>query len=135
MKAIDPGHLYALDTYDGDDLTQTLRFMKREGHRYPGNAGAHPGTNSQEVIRVLIDRIQYLQQQWPCIENLVIMSALRTALCQFELRAARLHNALDQRTERVLTALMTVEAVEGIPTCPECGHICCKRHTALVPNA
>ena len=66
--------------------------MKREGKGYPGNVGHYAGTNCQEVLRVLIDRVKYLEGQIPCRENSLIISSLRTALWHFESRAADRHN-------------------------------------------
>lgn len=124
MNVIDPGHRYALRVYDGEGR-QGLVFMKREGEGYPFNVGHHPGTNCQEVLRALLDRVAYLQRQIPCVENQLIAASLRTALHLFEVRAARRHgHELDPRHE----------CIEAVPTCPQCGHVDCDRHTEL-PSA
>lgn len=122
MKVIDQGHHYDLAIYDEDDrTTQHLLFMKREGPGYPFNVGHHAGTNCQEVIRALIDRVKYLERQIECPENAVILAGLRSALLAFEIRAARRHG-------RELPGL-PIE-VENMPTCDVCGHIGCasERH-------
>lgn len=115
MKVIDPGHEYELDSYDGGEPVR-LVFVKREGEGYPFNVGHHPGTNCQEVIRALIDRVQYLQRQIPCDENPVVVNRLRDALWQFEQRAAERHGRLLPSFEA---------AIEKQPTCAGCGHIGC----------
>ena len=46
MKVIDPGHIYELDTLDGD-FRQIVRFVKR----FRG-ALNHSGTVNQELLRV-----------------------------------------------------------------------------------
>ena len=79
MKILDAGHIYSLDSLDGN-LEQTLTFVKREGEKFPFNSGSHAGTNCQEVLRVLIDRSEYLQKQKPCAETECIISSLKTAL-------------------------------------------------------
>lgn len=114
-EIVDPGHEYLLDSYDGGESVR-LMFVKREGEGYPFNVGHHPGTNCQEVIRALINRVQYLQKQIPCDENLFTVDALRDALWQFETRAARRHG-------RTLAGIPL--EIETEPTCKTCGHIRC----------
>lgn len=116
MKVIDPGHKYELDSYDGGESVR-LTFVKREGEGYPFNAGHYSGTNCQEVIRALIDRVKYLQSQIHCDENIFVIDYLRRALWQFEIRAAQRHG-------RRLPDFYLNE-IESQPTCAGCGHIGC----------
>lgn len=123
MREVDAGHEYLLDSYDGGEPVR-LVFVKREGEGYPFNVGHHPGTNCQEAFRALIKRVQYLQRQEPCDENLTSIELLRRLIWLFEMRAARRHN-------RTLPDL-PVE-IEKLPTCPGCGHIGCEgEHKAQV---
>lgn len=117
MKALDPGHVYSLDVFDGE-AEAVLIFMKREGNGYPGNVGAHPGTNCQEVLRALIDRVEYLNMQIQHPQNDLIISSLRTALTAFEVRAAERHG------RKFIPAIM----IERELPCKKCGHIGCS-HT------
>lgn len=129
MKVIDPGHEYLLESYDGEQENR-LVFMKREGEGYPFNVGHYAGTNCQEVIRVLIDRVKYLQQQIPCDENVSVIAALRQVLLSFETRAAQRHG-------RVFPCDVRFE-IEDRPTCKGCGHIDCEgkhRHATPQPVA
>ena len=129
MKVIDPGHVYELAQLDGDSLPPiVLRFVKRVGLCYPGNEKPpYPGTNMQDVIRVLIDRLQHVKDQahdlddqesastdWRCIKY------LREVLWQLEERAARRHGRP--------WPCVGVDApdVEHIATCGGCGHIGCE---------
>jgi hypothetical protein len=107
MKTLDPGHVYQVDVYDGDE-THFIKFMKREGVGYPGNIGTHAGTNCQELLRVLIDRVRYLDNQIPCEENKKVIDILIEALLLFEFRAIKRHGD-----------------VEKLSTCSICGHILC----------
>lgn len=61
MTVIDPGHEYLMDSLDGEQ-TNRLVFVKRQGVKYPGNVGAHPGTTMQEVLRALLERLKYVNQ-------------------------------------------------------------------------
>ena len=92
MEVIDPGHYYVVENYDGSGI-QKLYFLKRVGKGYPFNQPPpHKGTNCQEVIRVLIDRVKYLDKQIPCDENKLIIKNLQSALWLFEKRAAARHH-------------------------------------------
>lgn len=53
MRVIEPGHIYELSTLDGDE-PQRLIFVNRESGR------EHPGTQTQEVLRAIIDIIDCL---------------------------------------------------------------------------
>lgn len=119
MKVIVSGHTYSLATYDGwpGIADQELHFMMRNGGKYPDNPGIQPGTNCQEVLRVLIDRCHYLDKQIPAAETHAAIHLMRTALLQFEIRAKRMKNKM--------LFLPQLRDVESIPTCSVCGHILC----------
>lgn len=123
MKVVDPGHEYILNVLDGNDpetLTpETLTFVKRDGEGYPGNVGSHSGTTTQEVLRALVDRIKYVDNQIHDDNNDEVLSHLRLAIFYLELRAAKRHG-------RILRA--SIAQIELEPTCPVCGHIECDAH-------
>jgi len=120
MKCLDPGHHYILNHLDGDSVEE-LRFVKREGPEYPGNIGHYAGTNLQEVIRVLIDRVKYLDNQIQCYENKLIISDLRDCLFQLEKRASIRHNI-----NTICKWDDIPDNIEHMPVCTHCGHIVCK---------
>lgn len=118
MKIIDPGHRYELKWLDSDDNSNgELWFVKREGDKYPGNIGHHPGTNIQEVLRVLIDRVKYLHHQNPHRRNPTLIEDLRNAIYQLEMRAAEKH-------DRCLILDYNIP-IEEMLVCIKCGHIGC----------
>ena len=124
MKIVDPGHSYTIDVYDapivvGVDIQAPINFMKREGPAYPFNKGTQNGTNCQELLRVLINRVEYLDSQLPAPENAIILNSLRNALWAFEIRAARRHG-------REIS--YNYNDIEKEPYCRECGHIQCGGH-------
>lgn len=96
MKAFTPGHTYSLQSYaakEGEPQSEVsldrIQFMKRVGPGYPGNRGAPvDGTNCQEVLRVLIDRIKHLNGQINDLDNTMNLQNLRAILYRFERRAA-----------------------------------------------
>lgn len=80
MKVIVPGHLYELDHLDGEN-THQLQFVDR------GHGCDQEGTFNQEVIRVLIDRVKFLDSEKPWPLNKNILGHLRMALALHEARA------------------------------------------------
>lgn len=120
MNVIDPGHMYDLDTLDGDGSRVRLTFVKREGRDYPGNKGSYAGTTMQEVLRALIERCLYVDRQKPCCETEAACELLKAAIVLLELRAARRHG-------RALDAASVEDVVDG-NTCIKCGHVGCEKH-------
>lgn len=121
MEVVDPGHKYILDNYDGV-ASNRITFMKREGLGYPGNVGHYPGTNLQEVLRVLIDRVKYLNNQIPCDDNKLLVGYLRGALTHLEQRAAVRHK--NELNPHFFDQFFEAE-IENFPACEKCGHIVC----------
>lgn len=121
MEVIDPGHVYLLNSLDIDVESPTpvvtLRFVKREGPGYPGNVGHHSGTTTQEVLRALIDRTKYVNNQIHDDHNDEVLFHLRSAIFALEMRAAERHG----RTPPVYD----INKIEDVPYCEKCGHIGC----------
>jgi hypothetical protein len=91
MRVIEAGHVYDLNWLDGDPpvlKTSThpefpqnrLVFVNREVH-------PHPGTQTQEVIRALIDRTKHCDSCLRWEGNDLIVQHLRMALALHEARA------------------------------------------------
>lgn len=125
MQILDEGHQYGLDVYDGVGQ-QTLTFMKREGPGYPFNVGHYPGTNCQEVLRALINRVEYLNSQIPCQDNQRILMHLRHAFLEFERRAVIRHKVAELEPLQLWEDDVPVELLAH---CRICGHIRCLGHT------
>lgn len=122
MKVIDAGHKYEVEIYDDKRHVrpQVITFMKRMGPGYPGNIGSHAGTNCQELLRVLINRVEYLNEQEHHDNNLSIIRMLEQSLWLFEDRAASRHG---------IEGFDFVPAnIELEPTCKICGHVDCLGH-------
>jgi hypothetical protein len=87
MKIIEEGHIYELSQLDvppnslGGVEPVILRFVNREeGHE-------HAGTQTQEVLRALIDRTMHCDNCLPWDGNVEIIKHLRMALVLHEARA------------------------------------------------
>ena len=122
MKVLDPGHMYRLRWLDGGSFG-ILRFVKRSGDGYPGNIGSYPGTTTQEVLRALIDRTQYVDNQIPDERNKDVLYHLRSAIFYLESRAAERHGRLEEFNR---TIPIQLPVIENMPTCDKCNHIGCQ---------
>lgn len=87
MKILDEGHKYLLDQL-GTEEKHVLKFLKRSG-KIIEHEDEHPGLQTQEVLRVLIDRTEYLNSLIPCAESQDAAYHLRMALYMYEVRAYR----------------------------------------------
>lgn len=80
MKVINPGHSYEVAHLDSNGKT-TITFVNR------GHGCDSEGTTCQELLRVLIDRVKFLDNELPWDGNEGILQHLRMALILFECRA------------------------------------------------
>lgn len=129
MRIIDPGHSYLIDVYDsinGPEPRQRIDFVKRMGAKYPGNETAHPGTITQELLRILIHRAKVLDQQENWSGNQSLINDWRLHLYQLEARAAYRHGRVLKRTRLDRDPSGNRIGIESDPTCSVCGHIECE---------
>lgn len=80
MRVINEGHTYELKNLDGDG-SQILSFVDR------GHGRDCEGTTCQEVIKALIDRVIFLNNELPSEFNKSILMHARMMLINFEARA------------------------------------------------
>lgn len=89
MKVIDPGHEYKLQNFENESY-QTLIFVKKE----PVSDGSQElkttivGTTNEEILSALIDRLHFLNGEFPCRENSVAITKLDEALMWLNKRTA-----------------------------------------------
>lgn len=81
MKVIKEGHLYELDSFDGTN-TQQIQFIEKMPITQDSIElrTVRDGTTNEEVLKVLIDRLQNLGRKFPCRENSVAITKLEEAL-------------------------------------------------------
>lgn len=85
MKVLTPGHQYLLSNIksdDGDRDVNILKFYNEKGTSRDDIIG----TSNQEVLRALIDRVNYLDNELPHSFNKEIIFHLRKALALHEAR-------------------------------------------------
>lgn len=86
MKNIVLGHEYSLKDHEGDG-TQIIQFISKENVNGELKT-IKDGTTNEEVLKMLIDRMQYLQNIQSSRENAVVITKLEEALMWLEKRTA-----------------------------------------------
>jgi len=82
MKILRPGHRYELESFepDPDALGQILQFIEK----MPTETGEFKtvcnGTTNEEVLRVLIDRLQSLNKKLPSRQTSIAITKCEEAL-------------------------------------------------------
>ena len=83
MKNNIEGHQYELSNFENKDQQgQILQFI----HKEPKEEGStelitvSDGTTNEEVLEVLIDRMNFLQSKFPCRENALAITKLEESL-------------------------------------------------------
>ena len=87
MKTIILGHRYELENLEHPENTQTIQFIQKElvGDKL---VTVLDGTTNDEVLKVLIERMNALQAKMACRENAIALTHLETALLWLEKRKA-----------------------------------------------
>ena len=97
MKTITPGHKYELENFEQKDKPgQVIQFIEKQtsiksaadGYMNATLVTVNDGTTNEEVLRVLIDRMNSMQAKFPCRENAIVTTHLETALLWLEKRTA-----------------------------------------------
>lgn len=91
MTNLVPGHLYELENFEDKLHTgQALQFIHKEPEFDDPKTfrTVSDGTTSEEVLAVLIDRLDYLNKKFPCRENALAFTNLELALMWLNKRTA-----------------------------------------------
>lgn len=89
MRKLVEGHRYELSSMEGRN-DQVLQFIHKEPES-PGSTvlvTVEDGTTNEEVLSVLIDRMNYLQGKFPCRENAIVITKLEECLMWLNKRTA-----------------------------------------------
>lgn len=100
MKVITEGHKYELMCFDppqsGNDI-QNIQFIEKVSIDDKGTLKTlNNGTTNEEVLEMLINRMKYLQNKFPCKENAIVITKLEESLMWLEQRTK---NRLFQNVE------------------------------------
>jgi hypothetical protein len=91
MKTLTAGHKYELENFEAKDKPgQIIQFIEKT----PISEGSgelrtvNDGTTNEELLRVLIDRMNTMQAKFPCRENAIATTHFETGLLWLEKRTA-----------------------------------------------
>lgn len=91
MKVRIEGHKYEVSNFEeGGKSNQIIQFI----HKEPKQEGSTEfltvcnGTTTEEVLEVLINRMNYLQNKFACRENAIVITKLEESLMWLEKRTA-----------------------------------------------
>lgn len=83
MKTLTPGHRYELENFEQKAAAgQVIQFIEKKAEQ-PGSATlltVNDGTTNEEVLKMLIDRMQSLYDKFPSEETLCSIGHLKAAL-------------------------------------------------------
>lgn len=89
MKILTPGHKYVAANFEDPQNGQTIQFIHKEP---TGNSGElktiSDGTTNEELMEILLDRLNYLNNKFPCRENSLAITHLETSLLWLVRRTA-----------------------------------------------
>lgn len=100
MKILTEGHRYELANFENKDelQNQVIQFIEKEAYTIKNESDptftatqlvtVNDGTTNEEVLEVLIDRLQYLNGKFPCRENSIAITKLEEALMWLNKRTA-----------------------------------------------
>jgi hypothetical protein len=81
MKILTPGHKYVLENFENKEAGQTIQFIEKTPTANPGElVTLNDGTTNEEVLKMLIDRMQSLYNKFPSEETLCSIGHLKSAL-------------------------------------------------------
>ena len=90
MKVLTEGHNYRLASFEQPETAhQKIQFIEKT--QIEGTTDlktVNNGTTNEEVLEVLIDRMQYLQNKFPCRENSIVITNLQESLMWLEKRTS-----------------------------------------------
>lgn len=90
MKILREGHKYVAANFENPEYGQTIQFIEKEPINKPDQitelVTINDGTTNEELLTVLIDRMNYLQGKFPCRENAIVITKLEESLMWLEKR-------------------------------------------------
>lgn len=99
MKVIKPGHLYELEATNKSNEPQLIRFVEKMTAKDAGMdltiykpdefITVNDGTTNEEVLLMLIDRLQTLDKKLPSLETEAAIRCCEGALAYLQIRTAK----------------------------------------------
>jgi hypothetical protein len=87
MIVLVKGHHYLATNFEDKHSGQDIQFI----HKEPNGeqlVTVSDGTTNEEILEVLIDRMNHLQSKFPCRENAIVITKLEESLMWLNKRTA-----------------------------------------------
>jgi hypothetical protein len=91
MKIITPGYKYELENFERKETTgQYIQFIEKVPVASDSTElrTVNDGATNEDLLAVLIDRLNYLNAKFPCRENSIAITHIETALLWLNKRTA-----------------------------------------------
>ena len=91
MKVNVQGHNYSLANFENKEVEgQKLQFIQKEpvSEGSPEMKTIADGTTNEEVLEVILDRLNYLNSKFPCRENALAITNIQQGLMWLNLRTS-----------------------------------------------
>lgn len=91
MKIITEGHRYQLPNFERPEgAGQIIQFIEKKPNKDDPTVldTVNDGTSNEDLLAVLIDRLNYLNGKFPCRENSIAITHIETALLWLNKRTA-----------------------------------------------
>lgn len=92
MRVITEGHRYVAENFENKEEGQLIQFIEKiaaplDEAEFEGQLlTLNDGTTNEELLEVLINRMNYLQSKFPCKENACCITHLEEGLMWLEKR-------------------------------------------------
>ena len=88
MRVIREGHKYELNQFESKNpsVNRVIQFIEKEASPEGVLETINNGTTNEDVIEMLINRMNYLQSKFPCRENAIVITKLEESLMWLEKR-------------------------------------------------
>lgn len=88
MKMITPGHKYVAQNVENPEYGQTIQFIEKipKEKDSPNLITLEDGTTNEEVLEIVLDRINFLNRKFPCRENSLAITNIEQAIMWLEKR-------------------------------------------------
>jgi len=90
MKVLTPGHKYELEGFENKNASQIIQFIEKTKVSSDSIelTTVNDGTTNEALLEVLIDRMKFLQNAFPCRENAIVITKLEESLMWLNKRTA-----------------------------------------------
>lgn len=88
MQVLTPGHRYVAANFENPENGQTIQFIEKDTD--PSGIGIggdgvtlytiNDGTTNEELIEILLDRLEFLNKKFPCRENSLAITHIEIGL-------------------------------------------------------